>query len=182
MTARAPHARAEPATDAILGVGLPPDDVAAERMRQQLRAHLVGEAESVRVGRYILADRLGAGGMGTVYRSRDPELARDVAVKLVPLPDDLPATHAVREARAMAGVAHPNVVPVYDVGIAGEELYVVMALVQGTTLRGWLAQPRAPSVDAVLAALVAAGRGLSAAPTARIVHHDINPHKVLVDG
>src|ERR1041384_551142 len=94
-----------------------------------------------RCGRYVLLDRLGAGGMGVVYLAYDPSLDRKVALKLLRVRQDgarAPVAHKrlVREARALARLSHPNVVHVYDVGVVGDDqVYLAMEYVEGQTLR-----------------------------------------------
>jgi eukaryotic-like serine/threonine-protein kinase len=134
------------------------------------------------LGRLRLLERLGAGGMGVVYRAYDPELAREVATKL--LHPDTARSHAARarlrqEARALAEVSHPNVVQVYDVGEQDGSIYISMELVPGVDLRQWLAQAPRRWQD-VLELLVAAGRGLQAAHERGLVHRDFKPSNVLV--
>jgi tetratricopeptide (TPR) repeat protein len=132
------------------------------------------------VGRYIMLDRLGGGGMGVVYAAYDPELDRKIAIKL------LRATGAVdsrarllREAQAMARLAHPNVIAVHDVGTVGDEVFIAMELVDGTPLSTFLGQER--PMEEVLALFLQAGRGLAAAHAAGIIHRDFKPDNVLVD-
>jgi predicted Ser/Thr protein kinase len=133
-----------------------------------------------RLGRYTVLERLGAGAMGVVYRAEDPELGRKVALKLLHRPDASLTDRLVREARSMAQVNHPNVVAVYDVGEADGASYIAMELVEGQSLRAWQATPR--TVNEVVEAYIAAGRGLAAAHAAGIVHRDFKPDNCLVGG
>ena len=131
-------------------------------------------------GRYVLHELLGAGGMGRVFAAQDQELGRTVALKLL----STEATHArdrvrlLREALALARLSHPNVVQIYDAGMHGEEVFISMELVAGTTLRKRLERPL-PWTE-VLDLFVAAGRGLEAAHKAGLVHRDFKPSNVLV--
>ena len=130
------------------------------------------------LGRYALTDRLGSGAMGVVYRAEDEGLGRQVALKLLHRPDDALTDRLMREARSMAQVSHPNVVAIYDVGIADGTTYIAMELVEGSSLRFWQQQPR--SVAEIVEAYIAAGRGLAAAHAAGIVHRDFKPDNCLV--
>jgi serine/threonine protein kinase len=142
-------------------------------------------APGTTVGRYVVLELLGVGGMGVVLLARDPELDRQVALKLI-----RPAAFAEhgdalrerlrREARAMARLSHPNVVTVYDVGQFGDEvIFVAMEYVRGRNVRQWLkAGPR--TWREVLDVFVRAGRGLAAAHAAGLVHRDFKPDNVLV--
>lgn len=134
------------------------------------------------LGRYHLLELLGTGGMGQVYRARDLELDRDVALKVL-RPGlagsaELLTARLLRESRLMARLSHPAVVSVFDVGRQGALVYVAMELIEGTTLAHWLRERR--SVDEVLAAFVAAGRGLLAAHVSGMVHRDFKPDNVLI--
>jgi hypothetical protein len=128
--------------------------------------------------RYTLTDRLGAGSMGVVYRADDVGLGRQVALKLLHRPDGALTDRLVREARSMAQVNHPNVVAVYDVGVADDTTYIAMELVSGTSLRLW--QQQSHTVAQIVEAYIAAGRGLAAAHAAGIVHRDFKPDNCLV--
>jgi len=138
-----------------------------------------------RVGRYVVLRTLGRGGMGVVVAAHDPELDRQVAIKLVHPALWRTASHEAREllrqeARAMARLVHPNVVAVHDLGTIRDQLFVAMELVAGTSLDGWLAKGPRPWRE-VLAVCIEAGRGIAAAHRAGLVHRDVKPHNVLVD-
>ena len=135
-----------------------------------------------RLGRYVLGEQLGAGGMGVVFRARDPELDRDLAIKLVRPHGSGPQAQErlLAEAKAMAKLHHPAVVPVFDVGTTERGVYVVMPLVRGGTLHDWLHAQRRPW-RTVLDKFLAAGRGLAAAHAAQLVHGDFKPRNVLLD-
>jgi tetratricopeptide (TPR) repeat protein len=133
----------------------------------------------VKVGRYVVTGLVGAGAMSHVFAAHDPELDRDVAIKVLRPGARVDEARLQREAQALARLSHPNVVAVHDIGTVGGRLYVAMELVRGVTLSEWLrAKPRAPRE--VLAVYVAAGRGLVAAHALDIVHRDFKPDNVLV--
>jgi serine/threonine protein kinase/tetratricopeptide (TPR) repeat protein len=140
-----------------------------------------------RVGRYRILRRLGAGAMGVVHAALDPDLDRDVALKLLRPAGDAEQVRARlrREAKALARVSHPNVTAIYDVGIdhdpsaSAPVVYVAMELVDGVTLRRWLADG-ARSWRDVVDMLGQAARGLQAAHEAGVVHRDVKPENILV--
>ena len=141
-----------------------------------------------RIGRFVVLRRLGSGGMGVVYLAYDNDLDRKVAIKVLRrrhADDHATALRMQREAQAMARIAHPNVLRVYEVGVADERLHVAMEYVEGETLRASLAR-RGPPVDRagvaeVLALFARAGAGLAAAHDAGLVHRDFKPDNVLLD-
>ena len=188
-------------TDRLRGAAPAYDDIEAKRARAGVAAALFAESasgdgsapsfERVAVGRYEIESRLGAGGMGVVYRAHDPDLDRAVAVKLLH-PDsgsdsgvdsagaDKARARLLREARAMAKLSHPNVITVYDVGTTDGQVFVAMELVVGSDLRRWLERRRSAGWREILALFIAAGRGLEAAHEVALVHRDFKPENVLV--
>jgi serine/threonine protein kinase len=97
-----------------------------------------------RIGRFDVRKKLGEGGMGVVFEGYDKQLDREVALKLVRVVDGDVQGRArlMREAQAMAKVAHPNVVPIYEVGEHEDQVFVAMELVAGETLSAWLRRTR----------------------------------------
>jgi serine/threonine-protein kinase len=139
------------------------------------------------VGRYHILQRLGAGGMGTVFKAHDPQLNRIVAVK-VPRFDgpqslqDQGRQRFLREARVAAGVRHPHVCPIHDVGEQDGVPYVVMAFVEGESLAEQLrARGRFEDCREAVALARQVGDGLSAVHAVNIVHRDLKPANVLLD-
>jgi serine/threonine-protein kinase len=136
----------------------------------------------MRFGRYELLDRLGAGGMGEVWRARDHDLHREVAVKFLPerfASDPMRLGRFAQEARAASSLNHPHIVTIHEVGETSGLPYIVMELVEGQTLRallhdGPLSAERLLEIGAQLAS------GLAKAHAAGIVHRDLKPDNVMV--
>ncbi|MCX4245862.1 protein kinase domain-containing protein [Paraliomyxa miuraensis] len=140
-------------------------------------------ASGDQVGRYTVLGALGEGGMGVVYKAYDPQLDRNVALKLLRrvIEEDESGTELrlQREAQMLAKLQHPNVVAVYDSGLTGYGVFIAMELLRGCTLREWLEQ-RPRSVAEILKVFRAAGEGLAAAHDAGFVHRDFKPSNVIV--
>ncbi len=126
------------------------------------------------LGRYVVLDMIGSGGMGVVYSAFDPKLDRRVAIKmLLPRPgeDAEGIARLTREAQAMARLSHPNVVTIHDVSDRDGVVFLAMEFVEGSTIRTWAeATPR--SWREIVGVFAAAGRGLAAAHAAGLVHRD----------
>ncbi|MEM6993107.1 MAG: serine/threonine-protein kinase [Myxococcota bacterium] len=138
-------------------------------------------ARGATIGRYVVLDKIGVGGMGVVYSAYDPELDRKLAIKLLSATDDVSSVRRrrlLREGQAMAKLTHPNVIAVHDVGTVDEQVFVAMTFIDGDTLRGWLRADR--TWQQIVAVFVAAGRGLAAAHEAGLVHRDFKPDNVMV--
>jgi tetratricopeptide (TPR) repeat protein len=120
--------------------------------------------------------------MGEVWAAHDPELDREVAIKLLGLNarglDAEGHARLRREAQAMARLTHPNIVRIYELGSDGDLIFCAMELVDGETLRQWLKTPR--SWRQTLDVLLAAGRGVAAAHAAGLVHRDVKPDNVMI--
>jgi tetratricopeptide (TPR) repeat protein/predicted Ser/Thr protein kinase len=136
------------------------------------------------VGRYVVLDQLGRGGMGIVYAAFDPQLDRKVALKLLHTQagGGTDATSGrprlLREAQALAKLAHPNVITIHDVGTVEGAVFIAMEFIEGQTLGDW-AEVGRPWRE-VIAMFAAAGRGIAAAHRAGIVHRDFKPDNVMI--
>jgi serine/threonine protein kinase len=145
-------------------------------------------SEGTRLGPYEIIAAIGAGGMGEVYRAKDSRLGRDVAIKVLPasFADD-PDRRArfEREAQAVAALSHPNVIAVFDTGVHEGQLYVVMELLAGQTLRERLTTSSTASASALpvrkaVDIAVQIARGLGAAHGKAIVHRDLKPENIFL--
>ncbi len=134
--------------------------------------------------RFRLDEKIGSGGMSTVYRAFDPMLERWVAIKLMhrDISDDPGQLERFRrEARAVARLSHPHVVTVIDFGEDGGTPYIVLEHVEGETLKDRIQRLGRLEVAEAVAYAIEIGRALSAAHTERLVHRDVKPQNVLID-
>ena len=157
--------------------------MAVSEATEDTRVGLIGKT----IGRYRVTGELGRGGMATVYRAHDPQLGRDVAIKVMHGAfagrADLEARFR-REARAVAAIKHDGIVDVYDFApaAAGEPGYIVTEIVEGPTLRSLVEQHGGrllPEATALFAARIAGALG--AAHARGIVHRDVKPDNVMFD-
>ncbi|HWB74457.1 MAG TPA: serine/threonine-protein kinase [Nannocystaceae bacterium] len=171
-----------PVTDGEHDTMLGGVDTAA--VRNVIRRRVFGESiDPLRIGRFPILRRVGAGGMGVVYAAYDNELDRKVAIKLL-----RPGAHEeadamrvrlLREAKALARLSDPGVVGVYEVGEHDGQVFVAMEFVEGRTLRQ-VAEADGSTTSELLALYLQAARGLAAAHDAGIVHRDFKPDNALV--
>jgi eukaryotic-like serine/threonine-protein kinase len=136
------------------------------------------------VGRFVILDILGVGGMGIVYAAYDPELNRNIALKLlhasIAFDAEAQAGAQLRsEAQVMAQIQHANVVTVHEVGTFRDQVFIAMEHVDGVTLRQWMADAQRTWRE-IVTVFQHAGEGLSAAHEAAVVHRDFKPENVLV--
>ena len=131
--------------------------------------------------RYVIEESIGQGGMGEVYRAFDEKLRRKVALKVIhpdlAVPDA--AARLVREARVAAGLAHPNVVAIFDLGEIDDTVFLVMELVSGAPLRAYIGDRSVP-VARKIRWLAGIARGLAAAHKGGLVHREVKPANVMV--
>ena len=135
------------------------------------------------IGQYEIIRPLGEGGMGFVFLARDPELHREVAIKVVRkelLDNSDFVSRFMREARLSARLNHPNIVTTYQVGTQDGAPYLVLELVEGSTLRQLLQSPPPLTVVGALDVVAQCCEGLDAAARAGIVHRDIKPANIMV--
>src|SRR6266508_3468553 len=135
-----------------------------------------------RLGPYEILSPLGAGGMGEVYRARDPRLSREVAIKILPAsfsgdPDRL--RRFEQEARSASALNHPNIITIHDIGSSDSTFYIAMEFVDGTSLRELTAGGPLPT-KRLFDVGVQVAEGLAKAHAAGIVHRDLKPENVMV--
>lgn len=138
----------------------------------------------LKIGRYRVIGEVGSGAMGVVYAAHDPDLDRKVALKLLRPDLAVSAYHAaararlLREARLLAGLNHPNVLSVYEAGVAGDQVFIAVELIEGRALDAW--QETGHPWRKVVEIYVQAGRGLAAAHREGLVHRDVKPANLMV--
>jgi tetratricopeptide (TPR) repeat protein len=137
------------------------------------------------LGRYVIIEAIGRGGMGHVYAARDPELERRVAIKTLrrrSVSQFGGEQLLLAEAQALAKLSHPNVVAVYDAGTHDDSIFIAMEHIEGITVQRWLETTEpTPTWQAVLDVFLRAGRGLAAAHRHGIIHRDFKPSNVMID-
>jgi len=157
----------------------PADAAVTETLPGSARA---GTPAARQVGRYLIGERLGRGGMATVFRAHDPDIGRDVAIKFLhaALCED-PEYHArfLREARAAGGLSHPNIVTVHDVGEIEGRPYMAMELLDGQPLSEEMTDGKPMPVRDVIVMGIQLARALAYAHKRGIVHRDIKPGNLM---
>jgi serine/threonine protein kinase len=142
---------------------------------------LIGEL----LGEYRVLERIGRGGMGVVYRGEQPQIGKQVAIKVVlrETPDDPEALQRLmEEARAVNAVRHPNIVDIFNIGqLPDGRPYMVMELLEGTSLAQLVFERERLTVPQTLHVLAQALAGLAAAHAAGVVHRDLKPENIFVD-
>ena len=141
-----------------------------------MSAHRAGE---LLLGRYLLLERLGAGGFGTVWRAHDEQLDRAVAVKRIPLPSEEDRERATREAHATARLAHPAIVALYEASSDEDAFYLISELIDGSTLAELISEDQLADEE-VLEIGVALLSALEHAHARGVIHRDVKPQNVLV--
>ena len=158
------------------------DRVDVRLLQHNLEARLFGEAPMVQLGRFTILDRLGDGGMGTVYAAYDPDLDRKIAVKVLRPSARTQSRRLLKEAKALAKLSHASVITVHEVGLQADQLFIAMEFAPGGTLAQWAEGLKdAPDrFERILARMRECIDALAAAHELGIVHRDFKPHNVLI--
>jgi tRNA A-37 threonylcarbamoyl transferase component Bud32 len=135
-----------------------------------------------RIGRFEIVGRLGVGGFGTVWKARDPELERAVAIKIPRKGqlDDKQIESFVKEARTVAQLNHPNILPVYEVGKDADSVFIVSKLVRGVSFSDWLSDAK-PGFRQIVEILIPICQALQHAHEKGVVHRDLKPSNIMID-
>src|SRR5262249_15020815 len=133
---------------------------------------MTGKALPPTVGRYEVADLIGRGGMGVVYRARDPHIGRIVAIKVLKAAHDTMRARFMREIHLLGTLNHPNIVGIYDCGMHGEQPFIVMEYVEGVTLADYVSRPQQDPLPRKLQLVRALCSALDYAHNRGIVHRD----------
>ena len=165
-------------------------DLARELVKQnqltrfQAQQAYDGKAKSLVMGNYTLLDKIGAGGMGQVYKARHRRMDRIVAVKMLPpavVKDTSAQARFQREVFAAAKLSHVNIVAAFDADLAGDAPFLVMEYVDGTDLAALVRRGGPLPIAKAVGCIVQTARGLDYAHKQGIVHRDIKPGNLLVD-
>ncbi|HEX7918845.1 MAG TPA: serine/threonine-protein kinase, partial [Gemmatimonadales bacterium] len=154
-------------------------------MTDSAQTPLAQRLQEALAGTYTIEGEIGRGGMGVVYRARDERLHRRVAIKV--LPPELAFQEEIRarftrEAQTAARLSHPHVVPIYDVGSQGDLVYFIMGYVDGESLGGRIKRRGQLPAEEVRRIMRETADALSAAHALSIIHRDIKPDNILLDG
>ncbi|WP_419192821.1 protein kinase domain-containing protein [Kolteria novifilia] len=172
-----------------------PEDADAEALGKRLvldrklttyQASMIyqGRGKNLSIGDYVLVDKLGAGGMGVVFRARHRTMDREVALKILPtaaMKTQAKVQRFRREVRAAAKLIHQNIVTAFDAGESGGLHYLVTELVEGPNLTDLVRKKGPMPVAKAIRAVIDAGRGLGYAHSKGIVHRDVKPGNMLLD-
>ena len=133
--------------------------------------------------RYEILEKIGAGGMSDVYKAKDHVLGREVAIKALKaeFSDDVSFVTKFRsEAQSAAGLEHPNIVNIYDVGVENGLYFIVMEYIEGITLKTYIEKKGQLNYKEVISIAIQVGRGIEAAHNKGIIHRDIKPQNIII--
>jgi eukaryotic-like serine/threonine-protein kinase len=174
----------------LLDPALPPVELANRLVRKRLLTAyqaeqlLQGDRRGLTIGKFRVLERLGSGSSGFVYLVQQPDIGRKAAIKMLPCPADAGLSTVERfkrEARALAGLDHPNVVQVFDFDRDGERLFLVMEYVDGVSLQDLVKRHGPLGVLQAAHYVRQAATGLQHLHEAGLIHRDIKPANLMVD-